>query len=171
MGGPFLSTSWFVGLIVVLYLSSPLLSKGIRNRPHIMITFCFLLSTISRVILGKYRILPTRPMDWFPLCRVFEFGLGIYLANTIRKEAWASFNGMEIGSPLFLFISEISYPLFFIHYPCLFVISYLGKYGVNQSLSIVAYLFLSIVLSWAMVLLDRFIQRSIILDRIFRIRI
>lgn len=83
-GGPFLPTSWFIGLIMAMYLVYPLLSYAVRQKPYTTILLTFVVSTFARFIPGQYQLLPHRPLDWFPLCRLFEFTLGIFLAHVIN---------------------------------------------------------------------------------------
>ncbi len=71
-------TLWFVGLIVFMYLLFPLLLYVIRKHPHVSIVGLFVISFVSRYYLNNYSVF-FLPSNWFPLCSVFEFGLGIYL--------------------------------------------------------------------------------------------
>ena len=72
-GGPFVPASWFVGLIMIMYLFYPILSRAIANSPHVTIGVLLVISILSRLVLGRYfcLLLPTNPIDWFPLCRIF----------------------------------------------------------------------------------------------------
>lgn len=143
-GGPFVATSWFIGLIMSLYLFYPLLSKLIKIRPLFILIIIFLISLFTRFILGNYHILPERPLDWFPLARIFEFGLGIYLVQVFKNNIWGVLNKYKnIGAILYQ-ISAISFPLFLVHYPLLKLIKTFSD-TTSLNLSILLYLIISIL--------------------------
>jgi len=164
-GGPFVKTSWFIGLIMSMYLLFPLLSHLIKKHPHISICALLLVSTLSRIILGRYGVLPMRPLDWFPLCRVFEFSLGIYLITVVRTKMPDALIATGREVPLISFISELSFPLFLIHYPLLFVIPYLERHGLSETTSILGYIVLSLILSWIVHAIDNRIPRAFLLQK------
>lgn len=164
-GGPFVATSWFIALIMTMYMLFPFLSRQLKEYPNISISILLLLSFLSRLILGKYEVLATRPLDWFPLCRVFEFSLGIYLSIVLPR---ISFNYLEASRRLrssILSVSKISFPLFLIHYPLLFIISFLTNIGVDQLAAICLFLLVSIALSSIALAIDNRIPRSLILGK------
>jgi peptidoglycan/LPS O-acetylase OafA/YrhL len=158
-GGPFNDASWYIALIISMYILFPFLSVQIKRKPRLSIAILFLISFVSRSILGVYKILPYRPLDWFPLCRIFEFSLGIYLAVILHRALFykpkLSFN----LNKFIYFVSELSFPLFLIHYPFLFMIRYLTEKGINQILAICFYLAFSIILSWLILIVDKKIPR------------
>lgn len=154
-GGPFLPTSWFLGIIMIMYLLFPLLSSFTHKRPHITVSTLFIVSVFARLILGRYDILPYRPLDWFPLCRVFEFGFGIYLGTVTQESVWLSVNNLgsrAIG--LITFASNISFPLFLIHYPLKPLINILSQ-KTHIAFSIIIYLTVSLALSWAVIVMEK----------------
>jgi uncharacterized membrane protein len=59
-----------------LYCLYPLLAWAMRR--HAVGTLCVLLavSVSSRLVVESF--FTGYPLEWFPLCRVFEFGLGLY---------------------------------------------------------------------------------------------
>jgi len=130
-----------------MYLLFPLISKSIKKHPHISILVLLFISISSRLLLGQYKLLPKRPHDWFLLCRVFEFGFGVYLANVINRRFF-SIDAPKILKSFFALAGELSFPLFLVHYPFLFIIRALPKFGVSQSLAIIFYLIISILASW-----------------------
>lgn len=78
-----------------------------------------LISVASRLTLGRYELLPRRPLDWFPLCRVFEFGLGVYLARQIPPGFWNMLNGNRRIDCALRYMSDLTLPLFLVHWPIL----------------------------------------------------
>lgn len=167
-GGPFIATSWYIAVIISMYILYPFLSRQIEKRPNVSIIIFFFISFLSRLLLGKYEILAMYPLDWFPFCRIFEFSLGIYLAVILPK---ASFNikYLEPSGRLRSLVScgsAISFPLFLVHYPLLFIINYLTRRGVNQVLAICLYLLVSLTVSWIILSIDKRFPRSLILRKI-----
>jgi peptidoglycan/LPS O-acetylase OafA/YrhL len=159
-GGPFVGTSWFLALIMSLYLLFPLLSRLIKTLPHTTIQLLFVVSVLSRLFLGQHDVLPMRPLDWFPLCRIFEFTLGMYLVRVVPAMQWMQLRWLEPVAPMIAFVSEISFPLFLIHYPFMFVIKVLIQKGVNQGIAIGFFLALTCGLSWGLMLVDQRIPRK-----------
>jgi peptidoglycan/LPS O-acetylase OafA/YrhL len=162
-GGPFVGTSWFLGLIMSLYLLFPLLSPPLKRHPHRTIGLLLVVSGLSRLYLGQHDVLPLRPLDWFPLCRVFEFGLGMYLVRVVPAMGWTQLRWLEPVAPIIAFISAISWPLLLIHVPFLFVIKLLIMKGVSPPIAIGCFLALSGVLSWGLMLADQRVPRQALL--------
>ena len=159
-GGPFVSTSWFLGVIFSLYLFYPYIASKIRKYPHISITILLLISSLSRFALGKYDLLPHRPLDWFPLCRFFEFGLGIYLANFLREESLKVINDIPRIKDIIVFMSKISFPLFLVHRPILNMIRYTQIKYVEPTVWIPIFLMTSLLISWLFLKTDKKVQES-----------
>ena len=166
--GPFLGTSWFIGLIMSLYLIYPFLSNWMALRPHLLLLLLLLVSVASRLILGQ-GLLPERPLDWFPLCRIFEFGVGVYLGRSVPRGLWyAGATGLHQKAPWVNWISRISFPLFLIHYPLLRGLRHLGLFGLPFSVTIAVYLCASVLVSWLALSVSealRFRLRSLISHR------
>lgn len=165
-GGPFVDTSWFIALIITLYLFYPFLSIKIKKNPNTYICVIFFISVLSRLILGKYQILPMRPLDWFPLSRIFEFSLGIYLVTILPQKAFNLLESKKPYSFLISFLSTLSFPLFLVHAPFLFIIKYLPMRGTNHLLSILCYLSVSVLFSWILLEIDKRFPRSFLLERV-----
>ncbi len=165
-GGPFLTTSWFIILIMTLYIFYPFLSWIINKRPALSFAVLLGISVISRLILGSHNILPYRPLDWFPLCRVFEFSLGIYLVKYRPKNIPDSFKVSAPLSSVILWISMISFPLFLVHYPLIFIIPLLAGHGISTIFAIVLFLLISVLFSWLILKLDQRFPRSALLKRL-----
>lgn len=161
-GGPFIATSWFIGLIITMYLAYPILAKMIRKKPATSIAILLLVSVLSRLILGKYEILPARPLDWFPLCRIFEFSLGIYLVTALKKDYWSVLNFVNARtSKIIRFAAETSFPLFLIHSPLSFIIYSLIQRGVNQVFAVLFFIVVSVALSMFVLHIDKLIRGTV----------
>ncbi|TXR52191.1 acyltransferase family protein [Reinekea thalattae] len=165
-GGPYNAPSWFIGLIISLYAVGPLLLFGLKRFPYIVLLILLLISVLSRWYVGQegiplvsnnlydeakgwaYRqfgFMPGRPTDWFPLCRIFEFGFGIYLGLVVPKRVWFSVNlpGQKISS----YLSDLAFPLFLLHLPWLFFVEVLIDKGMPTSVSIAVFMLLLVVLA------------------------
>ncbi len=157
-GGPLVLSSWFIGLIMVLYLCYPIISWACRRSPWACITFLFLISLISRILISGSNIFLNNPMAWFPLNRVFEFGLGVFLAGLIKRDLLKSLNHALEGLPFLTFFSAISYPLFLIHDPLRRFIVMGPNNALSRTFGIALFLVLSIVLSKMALLIDQRIK-------------
>ena len=93
VGGPWLPTSWFMGVIVSLYAVFPILNKEMRRQPRALLLLCFLISTISRWWLGGGVWIGMSPVKFSLLCRVFEFSLGIWIGQVVPSRWWNCLNG------------------------------------------------------------------------------
>ncbi|MDD5232438.1 MAG: acyltransferase family protein [Syntrophales bacterium] len=167
-GGPVLATSWFVGLIMTFYFIYPFLANAVRRNPHLAISIILLASIVARLVLGRYDILPNRPLDWFPLCRLFEFSSGIYIVTVVRPQV---LSGSNIRYPEWMrkivrYASELSFPLFLVHYPLLHLVPAFTSRGIGVAASVLVYLFASFALSWIVCIIDRRIPRESILEKV-----
>lgn len=165
-GGPFVTTSWFIGLIMTMYFCCPPISKAFQRSPHHTIIWIFFISVLSRLILGRYGFHLYRPLDWFPLCRIFEFGLGIYLARILGPTTLAFIKTDRYIYPVFHFISDLSLPLFLVHFPLLSILKFFSESGINDIFSITVYLFISLIVSWIILIIDKSVPREKIIRRI-----
>lgn len=164
-GGPILGTSWYIAVIITMYLLFPALSRAIEKHPLPILGVTFLISILSRLVLGKYALLPNRPLDWFPLCRLFEFSLGIVLAVMVPRGIPRRTEIPRIVRWATSLVSRASFPLFLIHYPLLFMITLLSSRGIDQPIAIGIYLLISVALSLAIMMIDGAIPRTRILKR------
>jgi peptidoglycan/LPS O-acetylase OafA/YrhL len=165
-GGPFVGTSWFIALIMTLYLIFPKLCSALRKKPIFILFTTFIISFISRILIGNFDILPNRPLDWFPLCRVFEFTLGIFIADQIEEKFLKVFDGFDnFITKTINFLSQLSFPLFLIHFPICFVISSLITSGMNKFLAITCFILLSCILSFIAMKIDNLVPREKIVKR------
>ncbi|MFD2177732.1 acyltransferase family protein [Veronia pacifica] len=168
-GGPYNPPSWFIGLIISMYALALPMIAAFKRWPHITPCFLLAISLISRWFVGQEGVLPFtdslydeikgwayrqfgfmpgRPADWFPLCRVFEFGLGIYLATVINREFWFRIDIPWLKQPV-AFLSDIAFPLFLLHYPFMFMVILLIKASVPIWLAMTLFMFLIIAMSWS----------------------
>lgn len=112
-GCSIVNTSWFIGLIMALYALYPLLKKLIDRAPLVSLATLFAVSLFMQRRGVLWLHLPKDPVWWFPLCRVFEFGLGIAIAPWIRRLSFRP-------SPAWLtYLAEWSFPAFLLHVPLL----------------------------------------------------
>ena len=121
--GGFIPTAWFIGLIVSLYLLYPFLARIIKSYAGLALIVLLLVSMTARLCVGHLEWLPTRAIDWLPLCRLFEFGLGIYLGHRLSSRVWLAANRGRVLNGITGYAGELSFPLFLIHYPLLGIIT------------------------------------------------
>ena len=168
---------------MAMYALFPVVLFAMKRKPHITILILLIISFAARYYVGQkgvpllgtnliedlegwvYRqfgFMPGRPGDWFPPCRIFEFSLGVYLALILPKALWFSLPSRL--SKLIQFISDLSFPLFLIHHPFLFIILYLNTKGLPLSFSILLYLSLMFYVSHLLYNLDRRFPRKKIMS-------
>jgi peptidoglycan/LPS O-acetylase OafA/YrhL len=116
-GGSLVWSSWFIGLIVTMYLLYPLISLCMKKYPLLSLGSLFVVSGVSRLITGHWNILPGNALEWFPPNRLFEFGIGVFLVRLLRRESLLIFNRVLVYIPLLTFFSSLSFPLFLVHDP------------------------------------------------------
>ena len=161
-GGPFLRSGWFIGVIVSLYFIYPLISKMMRNRDVLLLFLLFTLSCFCRYLFGHYKLLPGRPLDWFPFCRVFEFGLGIFLARRLPKNILLFFNDKFRGlHPAIIFFSALSYPVYLVHMPIIDVMVYAPYLGISAVIWVPLFLVLSFACSVIFLKIDQLLAVSV----------
>jgi peptidoglycan/LPS O-acetylase OafA/YrhL len=105
-------TYWFIGLIISLYFLFPIVYSAIKKHPHVSLISLFLIYIAAKAITWNYFIQFTGITDWFPLCQIFEFGLGIYL---VQRGLY-----LKSAAPRALAIAgELSFYVFLVHNPFL----------------------------------------------------
>lgn len=146
-GGDLVGASWFVGLIMSMYLLFPLISDGLRRSPWLCMIFLFVISSASRLLIADSRVFTGNPMLWFPLNRVFEFSTGVALGQLIRPDLLTRLNTGLRKIPFLFFLSELSFPLFLIHDPLRRFITWEPQPILPLVSGILVFLVLSIVVS------------------------
>lgn len=120
-GGNINAVSWFIGLIVVLYILFPFLSKIMKIHPYALMVGVIILDFGSRYILNTHHFYLSLSstystniftgMDrWLPLCNLAEFCFGIFI---VQK----GFYPKRINnSNLIRFLSDLSFYVFLMHH-------------------------------------------------------
>lgn len=128
---------WFIGLMVSLYLLYPFLSRLLNNYKFSGLFLIFCISFIVRVTLLLQSPNGT-DFYWFPLSRLFEFALGIYM---VQKGLY--FKTVTTNKTV-KFLSDISFPMFLVHY---IVISILITTPNFYFINILTYLIVVLILA------------------------
>ncbi len=160
-GGPFVWSSWFIGVIMVLYLCYPALSWVSRKSPWFCIVLLVLITVTSRILIGQQTAFPRNTMQWFPLNRILEFGLGVVLARVVSRDSLKRLDGRLDNLPGLTFLSAISFPLFLVHDPLRRVMVIGPDTVLSRLLGITAFLAFSVMLSAVVLILDRKIQKKL----------
>ena len=111
-----------------------------------------IISIISRLLVSKYWIDSYRPIDWFFLCRIFEFGFGVWLARSKKILIFLNKQNFGVFNKPVCFFAIISFPVFLVHQPLLFIIEK------DNWISIVVFLLITIALSYLILVLERTIK-------------
>ena len=98
---------WFIGLIIILYLLYPVLSDFLHQYRWALF-WILVISVVTRVIL--LLLFPHgNEWYWFPVSRIFEFSLGIWLV----QEGYYVKTLHE--NKVITFLSNVSFPVFLTH--------------------------------------------------------
>jgi len=147
---------WFIGAIFSLYLLFPLISQALGKYGIKALILFMIIGFGSRLFFFTYN--PLNLYDtflWFPLCNLFEFGLGIYI---IQKHFYPAMKG---DYPLIRELSELSFYVFLFH---VVILKYVATTVVTADFAQIYYfiIFLAIILvSWIAMVLDRRLQKMI----------
>jgi len=152
--GCWLTPAWFIGLILSFYAVYPWLSRLINRAPRITLEALLLISLASRLSVDGY--LPNYPTEWFPLCRVFEFGLGIYLAQEVRLAPALRWRAPAPISRILEILGELSFPAFLVHWLFRNVYWHLGP-----PLHVLVFLIMTISVSFVVLSVDSYLQRAL----------
>lgn len=161
-GGTLIWSSWFIGLIMTLYLFYPIISSGTKRNPWLCIFLLLFISMTSRFYTAHSSVLSGNPLQWFPLNRIFEFSLGVFLITVINRESFLRFNKWLSHIRYLSSFSALSFPLFLIHDPFRRFI-HIG-HGDMKSLiiGVTFFLFISIFFSTCALMIDRKIQQILL---------
>ncbi|GGO87229.1 hypothetical protein GCM10011348_39930 [Marinobacterium nitratireducens] len=183
-GGPYNPPSWYISLIMSLYVLAPAMLWFMKRWPHRTLGALLAISLAARYYVGQwglpfmvpslfeqvegwlyrqYGFMPGRPGDWFPPCRLFEFGLGIYLAQNLPQALWSG-SRLPFGNATRL-LADLSFPLFLIHYPFLFLVPSLMAQGLSEWLAIAVYLALILVAAFQINTLEQRIRSGPLFSR------
>jgi peptidoglycan/LPS O-acetylase OafA/YrhL len=137
------SSLWFMTLILLMYLAFPAIYYFVAKHPHVSFIGLLAISLTSRYYLSTTSV-PFLSSLWFPPCRIFEFGLGIYIAKIGLFPKIAS-------NKITAYLGSLSFFIFLINIPLL------EQFGGQQ------WLFLSLlfVISAALLQFDGFIRTEI----------
>jgi peptidoglycan/LPS O-acetylase OafA/YrhL len=108
---------WFIGVIISLYFLYPLVSLAIKRHPHISLLSVTLVAFVSRMIMNYVFPQFISGSDWFPLCRLFEFGLGIYIT---QRNLYPRINSNSITR----FLGNLSFYVYLTEWPLLTATNY-----------------------------------------------
>lgn len=150
-----LGVSWFLGVIIVLYILFPLISSWVHKKPTLTIIALLVTSSISRWYVGEYWNLH-RAIDWFPLGRLFEFCFGIWFIFSFQKTHIFRRIAVPSSSKHIRYISDISYPVFLLHVPIL------DSFNQEHTLvSIISLLLLTTILAHVLLLVSNYLQKML----------
>jgi peptidoglycan/LPS O-acetylase OafA/YrhL len=108
-GGYMHTTYWFMGIIIVLYLTFPFISKEINSSPHISMFTFGMVSLASMVWISTTWIGAPTGMRWFPLCSLVWFALGVYIVRVGRYPKTVHSNTVILA------LSEMTFYVFLLH--------------------------------------------------------
>jgi len=146
------SSYWFIGLIISLYLLFPIVYSAIKRHPHVSLLSLFLIYIAAKVITWNYFSQFTGVTDWFPLCQIFEFGLGIYL---VQIGLYWKFSAPR----LLAFAGELSFYLYLVHAAFLqFMPPIQFEFGWGYALT--WFIAITIIFGCIFYAFDSFIQKS-----------
>jgi len=137
-GGYINPMGWFIGVILCLYFLYPILSSFLKKNGIQGLVLIFLFVLFVRITI------PEGPSGlnwyWFPLSRIAEFALGIYMVQT----------GLYLKtvntSKIIQFASDLSFPVFLVHFPILYILTTTSQaYYQNVIMYIAVMVFLAVM--------------------------
>ena len=128
---------WFIGLIVVLYLMYPMVSRFLKNTGFGGLILVFFFSWFVGVSLPT---MMNGGYYWYPIARLFEFSLGIYVVQQGLYPKTVNMSGIV------RFLSDLSFPVFLTHFTVLYLLLQAPTaYGFNYLLYAVVVLIMSLL--------------------------
>jgi peptidoglycan/LPS O-acetylase OafA/YrhL len=161
-GCELVETSWFVGVIMSLYLVYPYLARWLTPRPLLGLSIIFCISAVTWLMFLEVAAISLRFPNflyWFPPSRVFEFALGIVLGMKGTFQRWEPLF-FPMAKSSITYLSNLTFPAFLIHYPLLVLIVPFSKFG-GKLFAVAMYLTVTIVLSHVLLVADRVFQARI----------
>jgi peptidoglycan/LPS O-acetylase OafA/YrhL len=144
---------WFVGLIVSLYFLFPIVYYAIKKHPHVSLLSLFLIYVVAKVIMWNYFFQYPGVTDWFPLCHIFEFGLGVYLVQ----------RGLYLKSSaprLLATAGELSFYLYLVHASLLhFMPPVQYEFGYGYALAF--FIVITLLFGWIFYAFDMSVQKLV----------
>ena len=114
-GGYINPMGWFIGVILCLYFLFPMISRFLKNNGIQGLVLIFLFVWFVRITIPEGA--SGLNWYWFPLSRMAEFALGIYMVQT----------GLYLKtintSKIIQFASDLSFPIFLVHFPVLYILT------------------------------------------------
>jgi peptidoglycan/LPS O-acetylase OafA/YrhL len=159
-GGPLVWSSWFIGLIMSLYVVFPLISRLLRRHPWAGAALLLAVSAASRLWTAG-GVLRGDPLAWFPPNRLFEFGLGVLFAAQVGRERLARPNRALSRLPGLQRLAELSFPLFLLHDPLRRLIRVGDSLPLSLAVGVPLFLAASVALSVAALGLQRRIEQRL----------
>jgi peptidoglycan/LPS O-acetylase OafA/YrhL len=105
---------WFISLILSIYIIAPIVIFAVKRHPHVSILSLLLLATVSSYYFGQGALF-FRGIDWCPLPRIFDFGLGVYLIRMGLYPKWKS-------NKVTAYLGSISFYVYLATAPLLYLI-------------------------------------------------
>jgi peptidoglycan/LPS O-acetylase OafA/YrhL len=160
-GGPVMSIGWFVGLILALYLLYPLLIQGFNKDQNGTLIFLLIISVTARIVCGYLLSegIGHRLIDWVPFCRLFEFGLGIYIVR-----AGLGLDRVHVSEKIasvIIFASSLTYPVFLINSSFFQTRDLFKAFSMVFGLSLFQYCAVSIILTLLLALVILFLDQPV----------
>jgi peptidoglycan/LPS O-acetylase OafA/YrhL len=125
-----------------------------NRAPRATLLALLLISLAARLTVENF--LPKYPREWFPLCRVFEFGLGIYLAQQAQLASALRWRAPAYISRILEILGELSFPAFLIHWLFRNVYLHLGP-----PLHVLVFLIMTMSVSYVVLSVDSYLQRAL----------
>jgi len=125
----------------------PIVYIAIKKHPNISLLSLFSVYIVSRMIMWYVFPQFTGGVAWFPLCRIFEFGLGIYV---IQRGLCPSFNSTRVLA----FLGVLSFYVYIVHGVFLHVIA-------QSFQGLALFVVLTLIVACVLYLFDSFVQHLV----------
>jgi peptidoglycan/LPS O-acetylase OafA/YrhL len=142
---------WFICTIICLYFLYPMISQFLKNHG-----FCAMVIIILSTVFIRMVIPPGAQgynWYWFPLSRIAEFAFGIYIIQI----GW--YPKMINSFQSIRFLSDLSFSVFLVHFPVLFLLTATTSLPWNILLYSVVMLVLAIVVYFSDYLIHQYLKK------------